>query len=89
MPTMFDVAKDYIRKKLADDRPGEDVRVFVQGTPWGVWMWDDSERLHIQMKTLDFVKALGQSKAIEDFVDALPAVQFQWSEVLHPHPAGG
>ncbi len=79
---MFDAVKDRIRDKLAVDRPGADVRVVVDRTPYGIWIWDEADRVHVQMKNQEVFKALGPSPEVSEFLRGLEEYRVGWKDVL-------
>jgi hypothetical protein len=80
--TMFDSVKDRIRTKLATDRPGADVRVYVDRTPYGVWVWDEKGMSHVQMKNQEILKALGPSADLTAYLEGLEEYRVGWKDVL-------
>lgn len=84
---MFDSVKDRIRVKLASDRPGADVRVYVDQTPYGVWVWDESEGAHVQMKNQEILKSLGPSEELTAYLASLEEYRVGWKDVLGEEPA--
>lgn len=82
MPTsMFDLVKGRIREKLASERPGADVRVFVDRTPYGVWIWDEKDRVHVQMKNQEMVRVLGR-EGLDEYLAALDEFRVGWKDVF-------
>jgi len=82
--SMFDAVKARIGEKLAGQKAGLDVRVFVNRTPYGVWVWDEAGEAHVQMKNQEILKALGDSREVHAYIDGLETVQLDWKEVLGP-----
>lgn len=83
MPSsMFDSVKSRIQVKLASERPGADVRVFVDRTPYGVWVWDEGASQHVQMKNQEILKALGPSDGLTAYLAALEEYRVGWKDVL-------
>ena len=80
--SMFDSVKDRIRVKLASDRPGADVLVFVDQTPYGVWVWDENGGSHVQMKNQEILKSLGQSDELTRYLTSLEEYRVRWGDVL-------
>lgn len=80
--TMFDSVKDRIRTKLASDRPGADVRVYVDRTPYGVWVWDEAGMEHVQMKNQEILKSLGASDELSAYLEGLEEYRVGWKDVL-------
>lgn len=87
MPSsMFDSVKDRIRTRLASDRPGADVRVYVDKTPYGVWVWDEKAMSHVQMKNQEILKALGPSEDLSKFIEELDEYRLGWKDVIVEGP---
>jgi hypothetical protein len=84
---MFDLVKDRIRSKLSTERPGADVRVFVDRTPYGVWIWDEADRVHVQMKNQEMVRVLGR-EGLDEYLAALDEYRVAWKDVLGEAPKG-
>lgn len=82
--SMFAAVKTRIGEKLSNERAGADVKVFVDKTPYGVWVWDETEKVHVQMKNQELLKALGSDKDVHDYIRDLELVQLDWKEVLGP-----
>ena len=80
--SMFDVVKDRIRVKLASDRPGADVRVYVDRTPYGVWVWDEAAGEHVQMKNQEILKSLGPSDELTAYLEQLEEYRVGWKDVV-------
>lgn len=83
--TMFDSVKDRIRTKLTTERPGVDVRVFVDKTPYGVWVWDEKDAVHVQMKNQEMVRVLGR-EGLDTYLAALEEYRVGWKDVLGEAP---
>jgi hypothetical protein len=86
--SMFDSVKNRIGEKLSSERPGADVRVLVDRTPYGVWIWNEAEKAHVQMKNQEILKALGETKEVHDYIEGLETVQLAWKEVIGPAADG-
>jgi len=82
--SMFAAVKARICERLSCEKAGTDVKVFVSRTPYGVWIWNEVEKLHVQMKNQEILKALGPSQGVHDYIDGLETVQLDWKEVLGP-----
>lgn len=80
--SMFEAVKTRIKSKLASERQGVDVRVFVDQTPYGVWIWDEDETVHVQMKNQELLKALGPSENLAGYLSSLEEYRVTWSDVL-------
>lgn len=80
--SMFDSVKERIRERLSVDRPGCDVRVLVDQTPYGVWVWDEGGMTHVQMKNQEILRALGPSSEVSDYISGLEEYRVGWKEVL-------
>lgn len=82
MPTsMFDLVKDRIRAKLASERPGADVRVFVDRTPYGVWVRDEEDSVHVQLKNQEMARVLGR-EGLDEYLAALEEYRLGWKDVI-------
>lgn len=81
--TMFDSVKDRIRARLASDRPNTDVKVVVDKTPYGVWVWDEKDSVHVQMKNQEMVRVLGR-EGLDEYLAALEEYRVVWKDVLGP-----
>jgi hypothetical protein len=82
--SMFAAVKSRIGERLSSEKAGTDVKVFVDKTPYGVWIWDEAEKFHVQMKNQEIIKALGSGQEVQDYIEGLDVVRLDWKEVLGP-----
>jgi len=82
--SMFAAVKNRIGERLSSEKAGTDVKVFVDKTPYGVWIWDEDEKTHVQMKNQEIINALGPGQEVQDYIEGLDVVRLDWKEVLGP-----
>lgn len=64
---------------MAASHPDKDVAVFVGSVPFGNFIWSETERRHVPIKTGEIFRVLGFSFAVKAYLRSLPRVQFDQS----------
>ena len=57
---------------------GQDVRVYIDSVPCGIWIWEEKSRTHVHFNRSELVDVLGVSDELLEYMDSRAMLETSW-----------